>query len=94
MTCEAEQHLATGGFTRNTQRQPRLAISTPPMTGPRARLIPLTAPYVPIARARSRGSVKTLVMTDSHEVQHRPADRLQRPEVVGLDLTCRWVSSP
>ena len=44
------------------ERQPTPSTSTPPSTGPRARLIPTVAPHTPIAWARSRGSVKTLRM--------------------------------
>ena len=37
---------------------------TPPTTGPSPRLMPTTPLHTPMARARTRGSVKTLVMMD------------------------------
>ncbi len=45
-------------------RQPAASTSAPPTTGPTARLSPTTPPQTPIAWARSRGSVKVLVMID------------------------------
>jgi hypothetical protein len=38
--------------------------SSPPTSGPAAMEMPTTAPHTPIARARSRESVKVLVMID------------------------------
>ena len=46
------------------ERHPTVVTSRPPTTGPRAMLTPMTAPQTPIAWARSRGSVKVLVMID------------------------------
>ena len=53
-----------GTLTKNTARQEIVSISAPPTTGPRAMLRPNTAPQAPMARARSRGSSKTLRMID------------------------------
>ena len=52
-----------GMFTRNTARQ-LSSTSTPPRTGPSAMLMPTTAPQIPIACARSRGSSNVLRMID------------------------------
>ena len=52
-----------GMLMRNTARQLN-GTSTPPSTGPRARLTPNTAPQIPIALARSTGSSKVLRMID------------------------------
>ena len=46
------------------ERHPAEVTSSPPMTGPRARLTPTTAPQTPMACARSRGWVNVLVMID------------------------------
>ena len=46
------------------ERQPIDPTSSPPTTGPMARLTPTTAPHSPMACARSRGSVNVLVMID------------------------------
>ena len=46
------------------ERQPTDPTSSPPTTGPRAMLTPMTAPHTPMACARSRGSVNVLVMID------------------------------
>src|ERR1700691_6074298 len=66
----------TGMFTQKMPRQPTDAISSPPTTGPRARLTPTAAPQTPMARARER------VHDDGHghRVEHGAADRLQHPE--------------
>ena len=56
--------IPTGMFTQNTPRQSTASTSTPPSTGPIAMLSPNTPPHTPIARARSAGSVKVLVMID------------------------------
>ena len=45
-------------------RQPSEETSAPPTIGPSAIEIPNTAPQTPTACARSRGSVKVLVMID------------------------------
>ena len=55
----------TGTLTQKIPRQPTDAISAPPRTGPSARLTPNTLPQIPIARARSAGSVKVLLMIDN-----------------------------
>ena len=44
----------TGRLTRKIHRQPKFAVSTPPMIGPTADAAPLTAPQMPNARPRSR----------------------------------------
>jgi hypothetical protein len=54
-----------GMLTQKIARQPTEAIRAPPRIGPRGRLRPNTLPQIPIARARSAGSVKVLVMIDS-----------------------------
>jgi hypothetical protein len=55
----------TGTLIQKIERQPAQATSTPPSTGPTARLSPFTPAHTPIARARSRGSVKTFATMDS-----------------------------
>ncbi len=52
----------TGTLTQKMARQPTALTSTPPRTGPAARLSPITLPQTPIARARRAGSVKVLTM--------------------------------
>ena len=54
----------TGMLIQKIARQPIESMSAPPTTGPSARLIPTTPPQMPMAWARSRGSVKTFVMID------------------------------
>src|ERR1700704_6051938 len=54
----------TGMFPQKTPRQPTDAISSPPTTGPRARLTPTAAPQTPMARARSARSVNVFTMMD------------------------------
>ena len=56
--------MPTGMLTQKIERQPMESTSAPPTTGPSARLTPTTPPQTPIALARSRGSVNTLVMID------------------------------
>ena len=53
-----------GTLIQKIERQPIVSVSRPPSTGPTPRLMPTTPPHTPIARARSFGSVKTLVMID------------------------------
>ena len=55
----------TGMLTQKMPRQPTLSVSTPPSTGPSAMDRPKTPPQTPMARARSRGSVKVLAMIDT-----------------------------
>ncbi len=43
----------TGRLTRNTQRQPKCSVSSPPASGPAAAAAPLTAPQMPNATPRS-----------------------------------------
>ena len=52
----------TGTLIQQMDRQPMELTSTPPSTGPRAMLTPITAPQMPMAKARSFGIVKVLVM--------------------------------
>ena len=54
----------TGMFTQKIPRHPTEAMSSPPTTGPRARLTPTAPPQTPMARARSARSVKVLTMID------------------------------
>ncbi len=54
----------TGRLSQKIDRQPTDSTSSPPTSGPAAMETPMTAPQTPIARARSRGSVKVLVMID------------------------------
>src|ERR1700761_3825557 len=56
--------IPIGMLIQKIARQLSEVTSTPPSTGPSARLTPKTAPQMPRARARSRRSVKTLVMID------------------------------
>ena len=51
----------TGMLTQNTPRQPTESTSAPPRIGPSAIDRPNTLPHIPIARARSPGSVNVLV---------------------------------
>jgi hypothetical protein len=53
-----------GMLIQKIARQVRVVTSTPPTTGPSARLMPKTAPQTPIALARDRGSVNVLLMID------------------------------
>jgi hypothetical protein len=53
-----------GMLIQKMDRQPIVSTSTPPTTGPSPRLMPTTPPHTPMARARSRGSVNTLVIMD------------------------------
>lgn len=66
-TCRRVRARATrptGRFTQKMERQPTESTSTPPTSGPAAMEMPATAPHAPMARARSAGSVKVLVMID------------------------------
>ena len=54
----------TGMFTQKIPRQPTDVTRTPPAIGPSAMATPQTAPQIPMARARSAGSVKVFVMID------------------------------
>ena len=49
---------------KKIDRHPTDVTSTPPTTGPRAMETPTTAPQMPTAWARSRGTVKVFVMID------------------------------
>jgi len=51
----------TGGFTKNTNRQPGPCVSTPPRKTPAAAAIPLMAPQAPRAVLRSLPSRKLVV---------------------------------
>ncbi|KEF05917.1 hypothetical protein DF17_17100 [Streptomyces rimosus] len=53
-----------GTLIQKIARQSTLCTSSPPTIGPAAMLMPTTPPHTPIARARSFGSVKVLVMID------------------------------
>ena len=52
----------TGTFTKNTEPHQKCSSSQPPVIGPAATAMPLTALQMPIALARSLGSRNTLVM--------------------------------
>ena len=54
-----------GTFTMNTEPHQKWSSRKPPTTGPRATPTPAVAAQIPIAIARSRASVKTLVSSDS-----------------------------
>jgi hypothetical protein len=54
----------TGRLSQKIERQPIVCTSTPPTKGPAAMLRPATPAQTPMARARSRRSVKVLVMID------------------------------
>ena len=56
--------MPIGTLIQKIARQPIVWVSAPPTMGPRAIDSPTTAPHMPMARARSRGSVNTLVMID------------------------------
>ena len=56
--------MPIGTLTQKIERQPMVSTRMPPSTGPAPRLTPTTPANTPIARARSRGSVKTLVTMD------------------------------
>ena len=49
-----------GMFTRNTEPHQKCSSSQPPVTGPRATARPVVADQMPMALARSVGSVNTL----------------------------------
>ncbi len=53
-----------GMLIQKIARQLTSLTSRPPITGPRARLIPNTAPHTPMARARARRSVNVLLTMD------------------------------
>ena len=54
----------SGTLSRKIHSQPAEETSAPPTIGPSAMDAPKTAPHTPTACARSRGSVKVLVMID------------------------------
>ena len=54
LTVSATATTLTGRLTRKIQRQPKLAVSSPPAIGPTAAAAPLTAPQAPNATPRSR----------------------------------------
>ncbi len=56
---------AIGTFTRKIDPHQKCSSSRPPVTGPAATARPVTPDQMPIARARSRMSVKTLMMMAS-----------------------------
>ena len=56
---------ASGTFARNVACHENDSRSAPPTMGPSATAAPVLAPQRPIARARSRRSVKMLLMIDS-----------------------------
>ena len=56
--------MPTGMLTQKMPRQPTDSTSSPPASGPSARLRPTTPPQTPMARARSPGSMNVLVMID------------------------------
>ena len=56
---------ATGAIATKMLPHEKCASSQPPTIGPSAMAAPATAPHRPIARARSRRSVKTLVSSES-----------------------------
>ena len=53
-----------GTLIQKIARQSTASMSVPPTIGPRPNEMPTTPPHTPIARARSRGSVKVFVMMD------------------------------
>ena len=53
MYVVASAAIPTGTLTKNTQRQPRPSVMTPPTSGPTATDIPMVAPYIAIAVPRS-----------------------------------------
>ena len=55
----------TGTLIRNTAGQPKFSTSSPPSSGPSAMPTPATPAHTPMARARSLGTWKVLVMIDS-----------------------------
>ena len=55
----------SGTLTRKIEPHPKWSSSTPPATGPSATPTPAVAAQMPIAVARSRGSVKTLMRSES-----------------------------
>ncbi len=65
---------ANGTTQRNTLRQPKWAISTPPRGGPIANATPLQLAQMPSARPRSAGSVQTtrMIAERGRHQQRRP----------------------
>ena len=57
--------ITIGTFTKNTDPHQKCSRRKPPATGPSAMAMPATPDQMPIAMARSRGTVKTLVMIES-----------------------------
>ena len=57
--------MANSRFTYRHQRQDRYSVSTPPSSRPMAAPPPAIAPKMPNALARSAGSVKVVVSSDS-----------------------------
>ena len=55
---------ATGTSAQNADSQPKCASSSPPVPGPAATPRPVTAPYTPMARARSARSGEVLALID------------------------------
>jgi len=56
--------MTTGTLTRKTEPHQKCSSSQPPVTGPMATPRPETPAQMPMALARSAGSVKTLVRID------------------------------
>src|SRR5713101_475383 len=57
--------VQTGTLIRNTAGQPKFSTSNPPSNGPIEMPIPATPAQIPMARARSLGTWKVLVMMES-----------------------------
>src|SRR3954451_4502432 len=57
--------MPTGTLTRKIQGQLRYEVSTPPSRTPAAPPLPDAAPQMPIARLRSRASLKLVISNES-----------------------------
>src|SRR6202012_3000402 len=70
-----------GMLIQKMARQMTSVTSTPPITGPRARLTPNTAPHTPRARARAPPLGERVADDGQRDrVEHRAAQRLQAAE--------------
>src|SRR5581483_2843169 len=81
--------ITIGTFTRNTEPHQKCASRKPPVIGPRPMPSADTPAQIPMAFARSRGSVNTLVSTDSVDgMMNAP------PIPMSARVKMRWLAEP
>src|SRR3954451_3065656 len=69
--ASAATAMPTGTLTRKIQGQFRYEVSTPPSRTPAAPPLPDAAPHTPLARLRSRASLKVVISSESPAVAKR-----------------------